>query len=149
MQIKVFNIRLNKDDFAKDQELVNEFLQKVKFKKSSTQLIEGKTNFWSLIIHYEEIEEDFTETIVKEEIVLDEEKLTDEEKDIVACFKQWRLDKAKENLIPSYMILSNKTIVSIAKNKPDTIEDLDRIYGIGEAKKLQYGEDIIALLNSI
>ncbi|SDE58690.1 HRDC domain-containing protein [Riemerella columbipharyngis] len=67
----------------------------------------------------------------------------------MAYFKQWRLDTAKNEGIPSYMILTNKSIISLAKNKPTTVEELANIFGIGNLKKKKYGEDIIALLNSI
>lgn len=149
MQIKVFNIRLEKEHFESDQDKVNDFLQNVKFKKSSTQLLEGKSIFWTVFIYYEELEEDFIETLEKENEVLNEKDLSDNEKEIVAYFKQWRLDKSKEEMVPAYMILTTKTIFSLAKNKPESIAELDGIYGIGEAKKQQYGESIIALLNSI
>lgn len=51
MQIKVFNIRLDKENFEKDQKELNDFLETVTFKKSSVSLIESKVNFWSIIIH--------------------------------------------------------------------------------------------------
>jgi superfamily II DNA helicase RecQ len=149
MQIKIFNIRLDKEHFEIDQNKVNNFLVKVKFKKSSTQLIEGRVSFWSIIMHYEEHEENFIESIENEKEKLSEEILTEDEKEIVAYFKQWRLDKSKEEMIPVYMILTNKTIFSLAKRKPKSLSDLDDIYGIGEIKKQQYGESLIALLNSI
>ena len=47
------------------------------------------------------------------------------------------------------MILTNKTIISIAKTKPETIDDLDKVTGIGENKKRQYGDSIIALINTV
>ena len=52
MKIKVFNIRLSKENLESDQKVVNDFLENVEMKKSSTSLVEGKINFWSIIIHY-------------------------------------------------------------------------------------------------
>lgn len=147
MKIKVFNIRLDKEHFEKDQEVINSFLETVRFKKSSTQLIENKVNFWSIVIHYEQMGKNHIETMDKNE--LNENSLTDDEKEIVANFKQWRLDTSKSKGVPAFMILTNKTIYSIAKQRPTTIEDLDKVYGIGQVKKNQFGDSIIALLNSI
>ncbi|WP_018675568.1 HRDC domain-containing protein [Riemerella columbina] len=147
MKIKVFNIRLDKENFERDQESLNTFLEKVEFKKSSTKLIEGKVNYWTILIHYKEIEKNYIEDVEKED--LNEENLSEYEKQIVAYFKQWRFDTARNEGLPTYMVLTNKSIVSLAKNKPRTVEELERIFGIGEHKKEKYGEDIIALLNSI
>jgi len=149
MQIKVFNIRLDKENFEKDQKELNDFLETVTFKKSSVSLIESKVNFWSIIIHYDTKEVNYIEEIENKKITTEDIILSEREKEIIAYFKQWRLDKAKEINLPAYTILTNKTIYEIAKKNPSTIEELNSISGIGEHKKDKYGEDIIALLNSI
>ena len=112
-------------------------------------IISEKTNYWSILIHYEEKEENYIDSQENKKNIFDEETLTDKEKEIVAYFKQWRWDKSKEENIPAYMILTNKTIISIAKTKPETIDDLDKVTGIGENKKRQYGDSIIALINTV
>lgn len=149
MKIKIFNLRINDDYFEKDQENLNSFLSKVVFKKSSVHFVEGETSFWSVFIHYEEKEENYIESKENKQQLFESEQLTEKEQEIVAYFKQWRLDKSREEGVPAYMILTNKTIISIAKNKPETMEDLDQISGIGPNKKSQYGESIIALMNAI
>jgi len=146
MKIKVFNIRLDDENLEEDQEKINSFLENVIFKKSSTNIISEKANYWSILIHYEE---NYIDSQENKKNIFDEETLTDKEKEIVAYFKQWRWDKSKEENIPAYMILTNKTIISIAKTKPETIDDLDKVTGIGENKKRQYGDSIIALMNTV
>lgn len=148
MQIKIFNIRLDKENFDKDQKELNDFLNTVTFKKSSVSLIESKINYWSIIIHYEVKEVNYIDEIEKQ-TTTEDLILSEREKEIIAYFKQWRLDKSKEINLPAYTILTNKTIYEIAKKNPLSIDDLDHISGIGELKKSKYGEDIIALLNSI
>lgn len=149
MQIKVFNIRLDKDNFDNDQKQLNDFLETITFKKSAVSLIENKVNFWSIIIHYEAKEINYIDEIESNKSTIEDLILSDKEKEIIAYFKQWRLDKSKELNLPAYTILTNKTIYDIAVKNPSTMEDLDGISGIGEHKKLKYGEDILALLNSI
>ena len=52
-------------------------------------------------------------------------------------------------MLPAFMVLSNVQIYSIARHKPKDLTELLNIYGFGEKKVNKYGEDIIALLNSI
>lgn len=108
MKIKFFNIRLDKEHIEKDQEVINSFLETFRFKKSSTQLIENKVNFWSIVIHFEQIGQNHIGTMDENE--LNENSLTDDEKEIVANFKQWRLDTSKYKGDPAFIILTNKTI---------------------------------------
>lgn len=47
------------------------------------------------------------------------------------------------------MVAHNAELMSIAKMKPQTVEDLPKIKGFGERKIAKYGDDIITILNSI
>ena len=55
MQVRVFSIGLEADLLENDQNVLNDFLTTVAFKKSSTQFVESE-NSWSVIVHYEEAE---------------------------------------------------------------------------------------------
>ncbi len=153
MKIKIFNIRLTEEHLKSDQKAINDFLETVKMKKSSTSLVEGKTNFWSIIIHYEEKHDDDLSvkrnSIEKKQPKLTEADLTKNELIIVECLKQWRTDKAQEEMVPPYMILSNLNIYSVAKDKPTTFSELLNVNGFGEKKVDKYGDDIISLLNAL
>jgi len=47
------------------------------------------------------------------------------------------------------MICHNIELVTIAKEKPTKVEDLNKIKGFGKRKIAKFGDDIISLLNSI
>ncbi|MDO5655530.1 MAG: HRDC domain-containing protein [Flavobacteriaceae bacterium] len=145
MQIKVFHIRLDKEHFTHDQDVLNEFLNQVKFIKSNVQLIQSKVNFWSVLIHFEPKEI----LLEKDDSEVEKVLWTEEEIEIIKILKDWRMETSREEMVPAFMILSNKTIDSLAKIKPVTIEDLDKVHGIGEKKKEQFGQQILELLSSI
>jgi superfamily II DNA helicase RecQ len=78
-----------------------------------------------------------------------EKELNDEGRLIYEALKQWRFDKASVLGLPAYLISSNGELITIAKVKPQTIDELAAIKGFGGQKIAKYGEEILALLNSV
>ncbi len=66
---------------------------------------------------------------------------------LVSSLKTWRLNKAKSSNVPPYVVLHDSTIENIAAFKPQSIEDLATIDGIGEHKLKKYGEEIVQVVN--
>ncbi|MDR2625151.1 MAG: DNA helicase RecQ [Zoogloeaceae bacterium] len=60
--------------------------------------------------------------------------------------RQWRLEAAREQGVPAYVIFDNKTLKAIAVHKPQTADELLAIHGVGDAKRNRYGKDILALI---
>ena len=54
MKVKVFHIRLTKENLQQDQDLLNNFLVNVTVKKTATELIIAQPNFWSILVFYED-----------------------------------------------------------------------------------------------
>ena len=50
------------------------------------------------------------------------------------ALRAWRLAKAKELDVAAFMIFSDRTLKEIAKAEPSTLDELGRIYGIGDYK---------------
>ena len=148
MKVKVFHIRLTKEHLETDQEIINNFLENVTVLKTVSELISGQTNFWSILTFYDEKEKDKREK-TSNKISYDATELTVEEKEYFECLRLWRQDKAEHLGIPSFMICHNTELITIAKEKPRKVEDLYKIKGFGERKIAKFGDDIIALLNSI
>ena len=53
--------------------------------------------------------------------------------------RELRLEYAKKLKLPAYVIFPDKTLIEMAKSKPETIEDLEKIYGVGKAKSKKFG----------
>ncbi|MBI5393308.1 ATP-dependent DNA helicase UvrD2 [Candidatus Woesearchaeota archaeon] len=66
---------------------------------------------------------------------------------IYAKLKQWRLELAKANGVPAYMIINDKTILDLLEKMPTEIKDLEEIYGLGPNKIRKYGEELLMLVN--
>jgi ATP-dependent DNA helicase RecQ len=64
----------------------------------------------------------------------------------VRCLKQWRLKQSKEEGVPAFRILGNKTLNAIAIHKPSTEDELLKVPGIGPQKLEAYGAAILRVL---
>ncbi len=51
----------------------------------------------------------------------------------------WRSETAKSDGVPAYVIFHDATLAEIARNDPDSIEDLRQIPGIGARKLDRFG----------
>lgn len=143
MNIKVFNIRLNKEHCQEDQNRMNQFLDSVEIKLTSTNFVTTTTvDFWSAVVFYEPKKKEHKAAV-------DEKELTVEEEKIYSALKQWRNDLAKESGWSAFRICHNSHLLSIAKAKPQTLEELKSIKSFGESRTAKYGEDIISLLNAL
>ncbi len=149
MKVKVFHIRLTKENLQTDQDNLNNFLDSVTVKKTATELVNGQPNFWSILVFFDEQKVEKQEKTSDKISVTDDNELTEDEKRIFSTLKQWRQDKATQLNIPNFMVCHNTELMKIAKVKPQTLDELSKIKGFGGQKISKFGDDIIALLNSI
>ena len=71
---------------------------------------------------------------------------TGEEAVLLDRLRAWRSATAKERNVPAYVIFHDATLRDIARQRPDSIEGLGTISGVGDRKLEAYGEDILELL---
>jgi superfamily II DNA helicase RecQ len=156
MNVRNFNIRLHGEHVLPDQDHLNTFLDSVHVKKTSSHLVPGEINYWSVLVFFEdqgkrgEKNPGSTGNKASDKIYFSPDtRLSTDERNILDGLKQWRNDKALKHNLPGYMICSNAVLTTIAKIKPQSLADLTNIKGLGEQKISKFGDDIIALLNSI
>lgn len=68
--------------------------------------------------------------------------------DLLAELKKWRKQIALENSVPAYVILHDSTINEINQSRPQNLEDLSKISGMGKNKIERFGEDLIRIVNA-
>ena len=145
MNIRVFNIRLSKEFCIVDQNRMNEFLDSVEVKLTSTNFVTtGTTDYWSAVVFY-----DIKKSTEKpKEEKPNFEDLSQHEKEIFMALKQWRNDMASDLGWSAFRICHNSHLMAIADAKPETLEELIQVKGFGEIRSEKYGEDILAVLNA-
>jgi hypothetical protein len=62
--------------------------------------------------------------------------------------KEWRNNKAKEMSLPHYMILPQKTMVTLANFVPQSLCTLKQVKGMGTKKSEKYGEELLDIIIS-
>jgi superfamily II DNA helicase RecQ len=143
MKVKVFTIRTDPNDLTKDEQLLNDFLENVVLKKSSTQFVEEEKSHWSVLIHYEEHEH--SPRLDRKSF----EDLTPKDQQLYIYLKQWRSEKSEKLRLKNFMICHNSELLDIALYKPSNRDELKQIKGFGERKADKYGDDILAILNAV
>ena len=66
--------------------------------------------------------------------------------DLATLLRQWRAAKAMEQILPPYLVLSQKALHSIATNAPRTPTELKRQLGVGPKTLEKYGNEILELI---
>jgi ATP-dependent DNA helicase RecQ len=62
--------------------------------------------------------------------------------------KAWRLEQAREQSVPPYVVFHDATLAAIAAARPSTLGELSGIGGIGAKKLERYGPALLRLLST-
>jgi ATP-dependent DNA helicase RecQ len=72
-----------------------------------------------------------------------------EDSALLARLKAWRLAEARTQSVPAFVILHDKTLAEIARQRPRSLAALGRISGIGAKKLERYGPALIELAHEV
>ncbi|MFM0251466.1 DNA helicase RecQ [Paraburkholderia sediminicola] len=62
--------------------------------------------------------------------------------------RAWRTEAAKSDGVPAYVIFHDATLAEIARNGPDSIEDLRGIPGMGARKLDRFGDELLEVVGA-
>lgn len=66
---------------------------------------------------------------------------------LIAALKEWRAEKAKSAVVPTYFILGNEVLLEIAELIPSNMEELMTVKGFGQSKAEKYGSEILDIIS--
>ncbi|MGH2905578.1 MAG: DNA helicase RecQ [Solirubrobacterales bacterium] len=75
-----------------------------------------------------------------------EEPLAPADEEFFEQLRAWRKQQADEHEVPAYVIFDNKTLRAIARERPDSVEALSEVKGVGAAKLENYGDEVLGLV---
>jgi ATP-dependent DNA helicase RecQ len=62
------------------------------------------------------------------------------------ALRQWRAQVAKAHGVPAYVVFHDSTLLAIAQARPQTLDALRAVPGLGERKLANYGGQLVALV---
>jgi DNA helicase II / ATP-dependent DNA helicase PcrA len=63
---------------------------------------------------------------------------------LLVSLKRWRLERAKEEGKPAFVVFHDTTLAAIAAQRPGSLAELAGVSGVGPAKLERYGADVLA-----
>lgn len=67
--------------------------------------------------------------------------------ELFQTLREWRAAKAKDEGVPHFHILHQKTLIQIAVNLPDSLSTLMKIKGIGRKLSARHGQELVGLVS--
>ncbi|MFI4903147.1 MAG: DNA helicase RecQ [Burkholderiales bacterium] len=64
---------------------------------------------------------------------------------LLARLKAWRLNEAREQGVPAFVIFNDRTLAEVAQRRPISVDSLRGIGGIGDAKLARYGDALLRM----
>ena len=62
------------------------------------------------------------------------------------ALRQWRKDAALDADVPAFVVFTDATLTAIAEARPESLEQLAKLPGVGPSKLEKYGEAVLAVL---
>jgi DNA helicase II / ATP-dependent DNA helicase PcrA len=67
---------------------------------------------------------------------------------VVKALKAWRLERARKDEIPAFVVFHDATLEEIARSRPKELWQLAKISGVGPAKLERYGDEVLTTLSA-
>lgn len=150
MRIKTFEIRIDPMTRERDERVVNDFLGAVRVSRLHCGCLRSRGS-WAVMVIYNEQPGDAAalRAVQIGDFLPDGEELTPQECERFMALRTWRNDRAAAMGHKPFVIASNRDLLNVARSDVETPDDLLSIAGFGPRKVERYGEEIIAVLDSV
>jgi ATP-dependent DNA helicase RecQ len=65
------------------------------------------------------------------------------------ALRRWRLERARSESVPPYVVASDRTLRDVARLVPRDLAGLEQAHGIGPAKASRYGAELLTVLRDL
>jgi ATP-dependent DNA helicase RecQ len=77
-----------------------------------------------------------------------DESLDEAARALFERLRRWRLERARAESVPPYVVASDRTLRDVARMRPRDLAELAQAYGIGPAKASRYGAELLAAVRA-
>lgn len=70
-------------------------------------------------------------------------QVAQEDAPLLAALKAVRRDLAQQAGVPAFVIFADRTLVDLATRRPQTLDDMTEVYGIGDQKLARFGQTFL------
>jgi DNA helicase-2/ATP-dependent DNA helicase PcrA len=63
------------------------------------------------------------------------------------ALRAWRLVEAREKDVPAFVVFTDATLVAIAEARPQTLDELGELAGVGSSKLERYGDAVLEIIS--
>ncbi len=68
------------------------------------------------------------------------------ERDCLDALKAWRAEVARSHNLPAFVIFHDSTLRALAQRRPNQMDDLEGVAGIGQKKREAYGAEVLRVV---
>ena len=73
-------------------------------------------------------------------------EVAEEERPLFDALRTWRNARAERDGAPPFVLFNNRQITEICRVRPESLEELRAVRGIGEAKARSFGQEVLAVV---
>ena len=148
LQCKLFRISTNPVDEKTDVDKMNEFLGQNRIVELKSQYVTSKIDYWHIFVAYEDSSaKESTDSNSNNQTSCESGQNSQTNNlELAGKLKQWRQKEAINRGWPLYRILTNNVIDQLITVKPESLEQLGSIKGVGSSTIDNFGIDIINII---
>ena len=146
--IKLITIPFQNEIDGFDDQKLNDFLKDKKVASIKEYFFrESGRCYFTFVVDYEAKEiQDASKSPIKKFDESWRNILSEEDMGVFNVLKDWRRRVCEKEGIPPYIAFTNNQLAMIVKKRPQTLDALSEIAGVGKAKIAKYGKDILSMM---
>lgn len=152
MLVKVFSLTFNSLTGGFDDEPLRDFIKDKEVISIRDHIfVRNEIPYLTLIVKYFPFRQEVAPKVTFDGKPADKrdeswkEGLSEADMGLFNLFRDWRSQRCKKEGVPPYVLMTNKQIAEVVKQRPQSLAELMKIDGVGKAKADKYGEDILSI----
>jgi superfamily II DNA helicase RecQ len=147
MKLKVFDLRMSAGEGSFESSEMEDFLEdKVVLSVTDHFFVHEESPHLLVLITYREEEVKDKRSRGSRRRQDWRSELTEEEVVVFDGIRAWRAERAREEGVPPYLILTNRQLADIVRQRPGSLTALREIQGVGQVTCDKYGAALLECL---